>query len=61
MMARHERERENMRQFSAAHPEVPVAVVAAQPVDVHDVDGLREIGTGLAAAWARRAAAELAS
>ena len=30
--------------FSAAHPLVPVAEVPAQPEDVHDLDGLREIG-----------------
>jgi hypothetical protein len=27
---------------------VPVATIAAQPVDVHDIDGLREIGAVLA-------------
>jgi len=26
---------------------VPVATVAAQPVDIHDIDGLREIGVAL--------------
>ena len=36
------------RRFSAAHPEVPVVAVPALPVDVHDVDGLRTIGTLLA-------------
>jgi anion-transporting ArsA/GET3 family ATPase len=34
--------------FTAAHPRVPTIAVAAQPVDVHDVDGLREIGNALA-------------
>jgi anion-transporting ArsA/GET3 family ATPase len=30
--------------FSAAHPHVPVAEIPAQPDDVHDLDGLRQIG-----------------
>jgi anion-transporting ArsA/GET3 family ATPase len=30
--------------FTAAHPLVPVAEVPAQPEDVHDLDGLRQIG-----------------
>jgi len=47
MMARAEREQAVFSQFSRAHPDVAVAVVAAQPVDVHDVDGLREIGEAL--------------
>ncbi len=34
--------------FSRAHPGVRVARVAAQPVDIHDIDGLRTIGTALA-------------
>ncbi len=33
--------------FTSEYPEVPVVRVAAQPADVHDVDGLREIGTSL--------------
>jgi anion-transporting ArsA/GET3 family ATPase len=32
------------RRFSAAHPEVAVVTVPALPVDVHDIDGLRDIG-----------------
>ncbi|HEU0239906.1 MAG TPA: ArsA family ATPase [Micromonosporaceae bacterium] len=40
--------------FSAAHPRVPTIAVAAQPVDVHDVDGLREIGIALAGQHAPR-------
>ncbi|HEX6870809.1 MAG TPA: ArsA family ATPase, partial [Micromonosporaceae bacterium] len=44
LMARAEREKSMTARFTAAHPDVPVAVIAAQPVDVHDVDGLREIG-----------------
>ncbi|HEX6921033.1 MAG TPA: ArsA family ATPase [Actinomycetes bacterium] len=35
--------------FTAAHPRVPVADVPAQPGDVHDLAGLRVIGTALAA------------
>jgi len=34
--------------FTAAHPRVPAIAIAAQPADVHDVDGLREIGIALA-------------
>ncbi len=36
--------------FSAAHPHVPVLAVPAQATDVHDLDGLREVGQALAAA-----------
>ncbi|MGH3392813.1 MAG: ArsA family ATPase [Actinomadura sp.] len=43
---REERLREH---FSSAHPTVPVATVPAQPEDVHDIEGLRQIGTELAA------------
>jgi anion-transporting ArsA/GET3 family ATPase len=59
MMARYERERTHMRRFTAAHPDVPVAAVTAQPVDVHDIDGLREIGSGFAVARMADDAAEL--
>jgi anion-transporting ArsA/GET3 family ATPase len=31
--------------FTSAHPAIPVAEVVAQPGDVHDLDGLRVIGT----------------
>jgi anion-transporting ArsA/GET3 family ATPase len=34
-------------QFRSAHPSVGVVEVAAQPGDVHDLDGLREIGSEL--------------
>jgi hypothetical protein len=34
--------------FSAAHPGVPVVQVAAQPGDVHDLDGQRAVGADLA-------------
>src|SRR5947209_6506772 len=35
--------------FSAAHPTVPLVEVGAQAGDVHDLDGLREIGREFAA------------
>jgi anion-transporting ArsA/GET3 family ATPase len=38
------RERRLAEHFTSAHPAVPVAEVAAQPEDVHDLDGLRVIG-----------------
>ena len=47
MTARAEREHAITLRFTEAHPSVPVAVVAAQPVDVHDIDGLRKIGDTL--------------
>jgi anion-transporting ArsA/GET3 family ATPase len=31
--------------FTKEHPQVPVIRIAAQPADVHDIDGLRDIGT----------------
>jgi len=31
--------------FTSAHPAIPVVEVVAQPEDVHDLDGLRVIGT----------------
>jgi anion-transporting ArsA/GET3 family ATPase len=34
--------------FTAGHPGVPIVPVAAQPADVHDLDGLRAIGASLA-------------
>jgi hypothetical protein len=36
------------RRFVAAHPDVAVVSVPALPTDVHDLDGLREIGRLLA-------------
>jgi anion-transporting ArsA/GET3 family ATPase len=42
------RETEVAARFTAEHPEVPVVPVAAQPADVHDIDGLRAIGAALA-------------
>jgi hypothetical protein len=48
-MAQAEREQEVSSLFTDAHPAVRVAVVTAQPVDIHDIDGLRKIGFALAA------------
>jgi anion-transporting ArsA/GET3 family ATPase len=42
------RERRLAERFVAAHPAVPVTEVPARPEDVHDLDGLREIGMSLA-------------
>ncbi|MEV0372799.1 ArsA family ATPase [Streptomyces sp. NPDC050636] len=42
------RERRTRDRFTALHPEVPVAEVAALPGDVHDLTGLRAIGDRLA-------------
>jgi anion-transporting ArsA/GET3 family ATPase len=41
------RDARRSKQFSAAHPSVKVVGVAAQPGDVHDLDGLRTIGAEL--------------
>jgi anion-transporting ArsA/GET3 family ATPase len=41
------RDHRRATQFQAAHPSVPVVEVAAQPSDVHDLDGLRRIGDEL--------------
>jgi hypothetical protein len=43
------REQRTRDRFTARHPEVPVAEVAALPGDVHDLTGLRNIGDRLAA------------
>ncbi|NHA69758.1 ArsA family ATPase [Phycicoccus flavus] len=43
--ARHEG---HVARFVAAHPGVPVSTVPASATDVHDLDGLREIGAALA-------------
>jgi len=37
-------QRRTAGQFTAAHPLVPVAEIPAQPEDVHDLDGLRDVG-----------------
>jgi anion-transporting ArsA/GET3 family ATPase len=39
------RERRLAEHFTSAHPAIPVAEVVAQPEDVHDLAGLRTIGT----------------
>jgi anion-transporting ArsA/GET3 family ATPase len=39
-----EREHAMTRRFTAAHPGVPLARVAALPTDVHDLASLREVG-----------------
>jgi anion-transporting ArsA/GET3 family ATPase len=36
------------RRFAAAHPDVALVTVPALPTDVHDLDGLREVGRLLA-------------
>jgi len=43
-----ERQERLARRFTAAHPEVAVTEVYALAEDVHDLDGLREVGTMLA-------------
>jgi anion-transporting ArsA/GET3 family ATPase len=43
------RERRLRERFTFAHAAVPVVEVPVQPADVHDLDGLRAIGTALAA------------
>ncbi|GGU23203.1 ArsA family ATPase [Nocardioides albus] len=43
-----ERQDQLRERFAVAHPQVPTAVVPALPGDVHDLDGLREIGRLLA-------------
>ncbi|PWI41010.1 ArsA family ATPase [Streptomyces sp. ICBB 8177] len=42
------RERRTRERFASVHPDVAVAEVAALPGDVHDLDGLREVGERLA-------------
>ncbi len=42
------REARLQERFVRAHPDVPVVQVAAQPGDVHDLDGLRAVGAELA-------------
>ena len=43
-----EREAVLRDRFAAAHPQVATAVVPALAGDVHDLEGLREVGTRLA-------------
>jgi anion-transporting ArsA/GET3 family ATPase len=42
------REHQLTRRFAAAHPQVSVVSVASLPTDVHDIDGLRVVGTLIA-------------
>jgi anion-transporting ArsA/GET3 family ATPase len=42
------REQRLQARFGSAHPAVPVVEVAAQPGDVHDLEGLRAVGADLA-------------
>jgi anion-transporting ArsA/GET3 family ATPase len=44
-----ERERRVLGRFTRAHPGVPIIDVPAMATDVHDLDGLREIGRRLTA------------
>jgi anion-transporting ArsA/GET3 family ATPase len=34
--------------FTREHPDVPMVAVPAQPADVHDIDGLRDVGSAFA-------------
>jgi len=43
-----EREQHLRERFAASHPQVPTALVAAMPGDIHDLAGLRTIGAKLA-------------
>jgi len=43
-----EQESRLLERFTRAHPEVPVVGVAGMPTDVHDLEGLREVGRRLA-------------
>ncbi len=45
---RRDREQALAARFASSHPQVPVARVAALAQDVHDLAGLREVGTDLA-------------
>jgi anion-transporting ArsA/GET3 family ATPase len=50
-----EREQRVTASFTSVHPAVPVAEVAALPLDVHDLAGLRRIGELMGAVLARGA------
>ncbi|GAA2258040.1 ArsA family ATPase [Actinomadura sp. NPDC048955] len=54
LAAREERLRDH---FASTHPTVPVTAVPAQAEDVHDLDGLRQVGEDLAAPAASPTAA----
>ncbi|MBV9293717.1 MAG: ArsA family ATPase [Frankiales bacterium] len=45
------RDRRMAERFAGAHPAVPVVQVAAQASDVHDLDGLRQVGAELASGY----------
>ncbi|MCW2501410.1 MAG: Anion-transporting ATPase [Frankiales bacterium] len=47
-----QREARLQERFTSAHPGVPVVEVAAQPGDVHDLEGLRAVGTDLSSGTA---------
>ena len=49
-MHRQERDAALAARFTSAHPGVPVVQVPARAEDVHDLDGLRDIGAAMAAA-----------
>jgi anion-transporting ArsA/GET3 family ATPase len=42
------RETEVTARFTVDHPDVPVVSIPAQPADVHDIDGLRDVGAAFA-------------
>ena len=42
------RHRQVVKRFTAGHPGIPLTMVTALPQDVHDVEGLRAVGAGLA-------------
>jgi anion-transporting ArsA/GET3 family ATPase len=44
----HQREQRVAATFTSVNPAVPVAEVAALPLDVHDLAGLRDVGESLA-------------
>ncbi len=48
LLRRAARERRITERFVRAHPQVPVVAVPAQPADIHDLDGLRQLGAALA-------------
>ena len=54
---RSQREEKVAARFTAGHPKVPTVAVPALPSDVHDLDGLRQIG-GLLAGDAQLTAAD---
>jgi anion-transporting ArsA/GET3 family ATPase len=48
-LGRINRERALRRRFAAAHPQVATTTVTALATDVHDLDGLRQVGTLMSA------------